>query len=269
MSNAARVHVTRKVTAYEVSNVLRSRWLIGYALFFGVTTDALLRFGGDPARALLSLMNVVLIVVPLVSLVIGAMYLYDAREFTELLLAQPVSRGALFTGLLMGLVIPLASAFLVGVGIPFAMHGLTDVAQRGTLIALLLTGVALTAVFTATAFVVAVRWDDKVRGLGVAIALWLVCAVLYDGVVLILVMVFADYPLERPMLGLMLANPVDLARVVLLLQSDASALMGYTGAVFKSFFGGSGGIAIAALVLCAWVALPTAFGARAFRRKDF
>ena len=249
MSTASTAGVTRKVTGYEISNVLRSRWLIGYALFFGVTTDALLRFGGDPARALLSLMNVVLIVVPLVSLVIGTMYFYDAREFTELLLAQPVSRRDLFAGLLLGLIIPLAGAFLVGVGVPFAMHGLTDAAQRGTLVALLLIGAVLTAVFTAIAFLVAVKWDDKVRGLGVAIALWLVCAVLYDGVVLILVMVFADYPLERAMLGLMLANPIDLARVVLLLQSDASALMGYTGAVFKAFFGGVGGIAIAGVVL--------------------
>lgn len=269
MSTSSRLHVTRKVTAYEVSNVLRSRWLIGYALFFAVTTDALLRFGGDPARALLSLMNVVLIVVPLVSLVIGTMYLYDAREFTELLLAQPIARRDLFTGLLLGLVIPLAAAFLVGVGVPFAIHGLTDPAQRGTLVALLVMGVVLTAIFTACAFFVAVRWEDKVRGLGIAIALWLVCAVLYDGVVLVLVMVFADYPLERPILGLMLANPVDLARVVLLLQSDASALMGYTGAVFKSFFGGTGGIALASLVLSGWIALPTLTGARAFRRKDF
>ena len=269
MNTPSRLRLTGKVAAYEISNVLRSRWLIGYTLFFGVTTDALLRFGGDPARALLSLMNVVLLVVPLVSLVIGTMYLYDAREFTELLLAQPVSRRDLFAGLLLGLVLPLAAAVLVGVGVPFALHGFTDAAQRGTLIALLLTGVVLTAIFTATAFFVAVRWEDKVRGLGVAIALWLMCAVLYDGLVLILVMVFADYPLERPMLGLMLANPVDLSRVILLLQSDASALMGYTGAVFKSFFGGAGGIAIASLMLCAWVTAPTLLGARAFRKRDF
>lgn len=269
MITTSHAYVMRKVTRYEISNVLRSRWLVAYTLFFGVITDALLRFGGDPARALLSLMNVVLIVVPLVSLVIGTMYLYDAREFTELLLAQPVSRRDLFAGLLFGLVVPLAAAFLVGISVPFALHGLTDTAQRGTLIALALTGTVLTAIFTATAFLVAVRWEDKVRGLGVAIALWLVCAVLYDGVVLILVMVFSDYPLERAMLGLMLANPVDLARVVLLLQSDASALMGYTGAVFKSFFGGSEGIAIAAAVLCAWAVLPALLGARAFRRKDF
>jgi Cu-processing system permease protein len=261
--------VTAKIIKYELSDVLRSRWLIAYTLFFLVVTDALLRFAGDGSKALLSLMNIVLIIIPLVNIVFGTMWLYNAREFVELLLAQPVGRKQLFTGLFLGLTVPLSSGFLLGVSIPFFVHGLSDDAQRGTLVAMLATGVALTFIFTALAFVIALRFEEKVKGLGVAIATWLVTAVLYDGAVLLLATMFADYPLERPLLGLMLANPVDLARVVLLLQFDVSALMGYTGAVFKSFFGGVGGQAIAALTLLLWAALPLAIGARAFRRKDF
>ena len=261
--------VTTKIMKYELSDVVRSRWLVAYTLFFLVVTDALLRFAGDGSKALLSLMNVVLIIIPLVNIVFGTMYLYNAREFVELLLAQPVGRRQMFAGLFCGLTIPLSSGFLAGVGIPFFVHGLSDASERGTLVALLGTGVALTFIFTALAFVIALRFEEKVKGLGVAIAVWLVTAVLYDGAVLLLATMFADYPLERPLLGLMLANPVDLARVVLLLQFDVSALMGYTGAVFKSFFGGLGGQAIAVLALALWTALPLAFGARAFRRKDF
>jgi Cu-processing system permease protein len=260
---------TMKVIKYELSDVVRSRWLIAYTLFFLVVTDALLRFAGDGTKALLSLMNIVLIIIPLVNIVFGTMYLYNAREFIELLLAQPVGRRQLFRGLYFGLTMPLSAGFLAGVSIPFFIHGLTDESQRSTLVALLATGVALTFVFNALAFVIALRFEEKVKGLGVAIAIWLVTAVLYDGAVLLLATMFADYPLERPLLGLMLANPVDLARVVLLLQFDVSALMGYTGAVFKSFFGGAAGQAIAATTLLAWIALPFALGARAFRRKDF
>jgi len=58
----------------------------------------------------------------------------------------------------------------------------------------------------------------------------------YDGLVFVPVMHFGDYPIERPMLGLMLANPVDRARVLQLLQFDLSALLGYSGAVFQQLF---------------------------------
>ncbi len=263
---------TAKVMKYELSDVLRSRWLIAYTLFFGAVTDALLRMnggGGAGPKALLGLMNVVLIIIPLVNVVFGTMYLYGAREFTELLLAQPVGRRQLFAGLYLGLTVPLSIGFVAGVGVPFLVEGAADATVRGTLAVLLLTGVALTFVFTALAFVIALRFEDRVKGLGVAIGVWLACAVLYDGVVLLTATMFADYPLEKPMLALMLANPVDLARVLLLLQLDVSALMGYTGAVFKHFFGSAGGTAGAVAALLLWAAVPIAAGVRSFTRKDF
>jgi hypothetical protein len=72
--------------------------VLGYALLLLALTEAMSLLGGGGPRAVLSLMNVVRIVVPLVSIVFGTMYLYGAREFTELL-AQPVGRRALFSGL--------------------------------------------------------------------------------------------------------------------------------------------------------------------------
>jgi Cu-processing system permease protein len=259
--------VAAKVVRYELANVARSRWLPAYALFFLVVTDALVRFGGDGGKALLGLVNVVLLVIPLVGLVFGATYLYDARDFTEVLLAQPIGRAQLFAGLYLGLAVPLSLAFVLGAGAPFLVHGVPE-GQLATLGALLATGVALTFVFVALAFVVALRADDKVRGLGVAIVVWLALALLYDGAVLLMVALLADYPIERTTLWLMLANPVDLARVLLLLRFDGAALMGYTGAVFARFFGGPG-TAVAAAALVAWVAVPVAVGMRTFRRKDF
>ena len=262
-------HAAVKVAGYELSNVARSRWLLAYALFFLVTTDALLRFGGGGGRALLSLVSVVLFVIPLVGLVFGTTYLYDAREFTELLLAQPVGRGRLFAGLFAGLALPLSGAFALGVGLPFAWHGVEDPAQLVTLLVLGGAGVALTLAFVALAFLIALHSDDKVRGLGLAIGLWLALSLLYDGVVLLGVAMFADYPIERPLLGLMLANPIDLARVLLLLRFDAGAVQGYTGAVFARFFGSGAGAAVAASALLLWAAVPAALGLRAFRRRDF
>lgn len=258
-----------KVLKYELHNVGRSRWLVAYGLFFLLATDALLRFGGGGGKALLSLVNVVLFVIPLVGLVFGTTYLHDAREFTEVLLAQPVGRGQLFAGLFLGLALPLSLAFVAGVALPFALHGFADRAEMLTLAVLAGCGVALTFVFVALAFLVAVRAVDKVKGLGVAVGIWLALGLLYDGLVLLLVALLADHPIERPVLGLMLANPIDLARVLLLLRFDTGALLGYTGAVFTRFFQGTTGAAVAAAALALWIAIPAAAGLRAFRRKDF
>ncbi len=262
-------HTITRVMRYELSDVLRSRWLIAYALFFVVATDVLMRFTGGEVKGMLSLMNIVLLVVPLVTLVFGTMYYYHAREFIELLLAQPVSRRDLFGGLYLGLAGPLAAAFLASVAIPLGVHMPWTGELVRIAIVLLAVGVALTAVFVAVALLIAVRVNDSVRGLGIAIGTWLGATVLYDGAVLLLAMIFANYPMERPLLGLMLLNPVDLGRVVLLLQFDVSALMGYTGAVFKQFFGSGAGVSIAAAMLLLWAAVPAWLGLRAFRRKDF
>lgn len=262
MSAAARL------LRYQLRDVIRSRWLVVYALLFLVLTDALFRFGGSGSRVILSLTNVVLALIPLVSIVFGTMYLYNAREFIELMLTQPVGRRSLFAGLYGGLALPLAAAFAVGVGVPFAIHG--GIAGQAAGFAMLIgSGVLLTLVFTALAVLVALRFQDRAMGLGAAILIWLFAAVLYDGLLLLLVAWFRDYPLESPVLVATLLNPVDLGRVLLLLQFDLSALLGYTGAVFERFFGSGTGTWVSLAALSLWVMVPLAGGLRMFRRKDW
>jgi Cu-processing system permease protein len=128
---------------------------------------------------------------------------------------------------------------------------------------------ALSAAFIGLASIIAYAVEDRVRGLAAALAAWLVLAVAYDGLVLMMATQFADYPIERAMLGAMIANPIDLARLLLLFQFDVAALLGYTGAVFQRFFGAALGTAIAAIALGAWAVLPAAAGRRLFYRKDF
>jgi Cu-processing system permease protein len=261
--------VVGKVARSQLRDAVRSRWLTVYAVFFALLSDGLLRFSGSDEKAILSLSTVVLIVIPLVTLVLSTIYVYNAREFTELLLAQPVKRSSMFAGLYLGLTIPLAGGFVAGVTLPFLVRGGGEPAQRGALLTLLAIGVVLTAVFTAIAFWIALRAEDRLRGLGMAIGVWLLLGLLYDGAVLVVVAVFADYPIERPLLALSFANPIDLGRMLMLLRLDVAALMGYTGAVFQRFFAGPSGVAMASAALVGWVIVPLTFSARLFRRKDF
>jgi Cu-processing system permease protein len=260
--------VTMRLGGYVLGDVARSRWVIATAVFFLLATDGLLRFGSGGAASLLAIGSLALLVVPLVGIVFGTIYLYHAREFTALLLAQPVTRRQFFIAQISGLTIPLVAALAVGITVPFVWHGLPPGASAGSLFTIVALACALACVFIALAFVVAVRFEDRVSGLAASVGLWLLFALIYDGIVLIAIMLFADYPIERPVLLMMLANPVDLARVLLLMQFDASALMGYTGAVLQRTLTGSAGITMASVALVAWVVLP-GFGAwRMFRRKD-
>ena len=261
------MNTTAKIIRYELRDVLRSRALIAYALFFLAITETLLRFGAGP-RAALSLMNVVLLLIPLVSIVFGTMYLYHAREFIQMMLAQPVGRRSLYVGLYGGLAIPLAASFLIGVGLPLAWHGgLTDALQPAAV--LLATGVALSLIFTGLAFVIALVCQDRATGLAAAFLVWLAATVLYDGAVLLAVVLLRDYPLERPLIAGMLINPVDLGRILLLLQFDLGALAGYTGAVFERFFGAAAGSLWSSAALLVWIVAPWGLGLRQFVRKDF
>ena len=63
-------------------------------------------------------------------------------------------------------------------------------------------------------------------------------------------------------------NPIDLSRVQMLLQIDISALMGYTGAVFREFFGNSLGIVISFLGLLLWIVVPLFISLKKFENKD-
>ena len=257
------------VFRYELRDLRRSRWLMGYTACLLLLTEALLRFGGGGPRAVLSLMNIVLGVVPLVGIVFGTMYLYGSRNFIQLLLAQPVARGELFAGLYAGLALPLAGGFLLAIGLPFLWDGAGDGSLAAPLGMLVAAGTLLTLVFTAVALMVALSVDDRAKGLGLAILLWLSATALYDALIVLAATSFSDYSLELPLLGLTVLNPVDLARVALLLRLDTAALMGYTGAVFERFFGSGLGIGLSVGALVLWWAAPLIAAHHRFCHKDF
>ena len=264
----ATIHAIPKIARYELSDVVRGKGVLGYTAFYAAITVALLRFSGGP-KALLSLSNVALIVVPLMCLLFGAIYLYNARNFIETLLVQPVDRRQMFTGLYLGLSLPLAAGFAVGVGVPFFFYRSEWAGYGGAMATLLAGGGALSFLYTAIAFLIVTFQDDRARGLSAAFMVWFFTSVLYDGLVLLIVQAFADYPLETPTLILTLLNPSDLARIALMLQFDVAAMMGYTGAVFQAFFGSAMGAVLAGACLIVWIAAPLWSAYRRFLRMDF
>jgi Cu-processing system permease protein len=258
-----------KILKYELHNMLRSKWLLGIVATLFVVTEALFRFGGDPAKTIASVMNVVLVVVPLLSVVLGTIYFYNSREFNELLLAQPVNRTSIYLGKLVGFAGALCLAYVVGLGLPFIIHSYGLREYIGKVVTLLLVGCCFIVIFASLAFYAATRFEDRIKGLGATLVAWFFLTVIWDGVILLFVHVFREYPYEPGLLGLVFLNPIDLGRIVILMQLDISALMGYTGAIFRNAFGAEYGGLLASAAMVVYAAVPVVLGLRMFRAKDF
>ncbi len=220
----------KKIIKYVIIDILRNKIMLAYTLFLLVISLTVFNLEDNSAKGLLSLLNIILIVVPLVSILFSAIYVYNSAEFLELLVSQPLKRKTIWLSLFTGLACSLALAFFIGAGIPILLYEAT-----ATGFMMLGTGLLLSVIFVAIAMLAAVKTRDKAKGIGVAILLWLYFSLLFDGLVLFLLFQFADYPLEKAMVGVSALNPIDLSRILILLKMDVSALMGYTGAIFKDF----------------------------------
>ena len=252
-----------RVLKYIFYDILRTRFILLYTVFLFVSTFALFQLDNDSGKVVLSLLNIVLMVVPLVSVVFSTIHFFNSYEFIELMLAQPVKRSTVFLGEYFGVACSLCAAFITGVSLPMLMYGVNP-----TGLTLLFTGTVLTLVFVSLAFVSSVLTRDKAKAVGIALLFWFYFSLIYDGLLLWVVYSFNDYPLEKITLVLIAFNPVDLARIIMLLQLDISALMGYTGAFYQEFFGGSLGILFSTFVLFVWIVLPIVLAQRIFNRKD-
>lgn len=248
---------------------MRSRWSYVYFFFYLALGFVLLFLNNDLAKAVITLMNVIIVLVPLIGTIFGVMYFYNSKEFTELLLAQPLKRTSIFLGQYLGVAGSLTLSFILGLGIPFVIYGLFESEAIWNFSLLLVTGAFLTFIFTALAFNIALNNENKIKGFGYSVLLWLFLAVIYDGLFLLSLVVFEQYPLDKFSLTATMFNPIDLSRILILLKLDISALLGYTGAVFKKFFGTNLGFLVSFSVLVLWTVIPIVFLTRKARRKDF
>lgn len=248
---------------------MRSRWSYVYFLFYLSLGFVLLFLNNDVSKAVITLMNIIIVLVPLIGTIFGVMYYYNSKEFTELLLAQPIKRSSIFLGQYLGVAGSLTMSLVLGLGIPFVLYGLFRSNAIFDFSLLLVVGAFLTLIFTALSFNIALSNENRIKGFGYAVLLWLFLAVIYDGLFLMSLIIFEEYPLDTFSLIATMFNPIDLSRTLILLKLDISALLGYTGAVFKSFFGTGLGFFVSILMLTLWTVLPILRLIYKSKKKDF
>ena len=253
----------KKIIKYVLLDLLRNKIVLAYTVLLLVISFSVFNLEDNPSKGVLSLLNIILIIVPLVSIVFSTIYVYNATEFIELLVAQPLKRVSLWLSIFAGLALALCFAFIVGAAIPILLYAPFE--SGGVMV---MMGLLITLIFVAIALLASVLTRDKAKGIGISIMLWFYFTLIFDGIVLFLLFQFMDYPMEKPMLIVSALNPIDLARVLILLKLDISALMGATSAVFKDFFGSYWGMSLAVSILLLWAFIPLWLSLRRFNRRD-
>lgn len=265
---------------YELVLAVRSRWLQLFAVVFAALALAVsgagyILSGGhgvqDFSRTAVSLIQIVLLLVPLASLVFGGLALTPERGAAELLYSQPVSRGAILLGRMLGVWLALAAAEAIGFGIAgvFMQHqaGPDGLWRYG---ALVVTAVAITGVFLAIATLLAsINAGRRTRVLAAALVVWFITVVMFDVAVLGIASLLRSGSASRLLIIATLINPVDAARTGSLLAIEGTAAFGAASLALLRFTGGAGmAAALVALSLVAWLIAPLAAAMRALSRAD-
>jgi Cu-processing system permease protein len=274
-------HPLLLVARQERVLAVRSRWTQIFAVVFAllalaVAASGYVLSGGhgvqDFARTAASLVQLVLLLVPLTSLLIGVLSLAPDRGAAELLFSQPVSRRTILLGKLLGLFEALVAAQAVG----FGAAGIVVFSQSGNegvtaFLMLCAASCVLTAVFLSLAAWLAATaiGRRRTRALALALVVWFVAVVLFDVVALGLASLLPSGPASRVLIVAVLVDPVDTVRTAALLGIEGAAAFGSASLAFLRFTKGPWGAAtLLGLSLCVWIAAPLLAAIRRLRRAD-
>src|SRR5580765_817985 len=128
-----------KIVKYVMADILRNKIVLGYTLFLLLISLSVFNLDDNSTKGLLSLLNLVLIIVPLVSIIFSTIYIYNSAEFIELLVSQPLKRKKIWLSLFAGLSGSLSMSVLVGIGIPILLYSSTVTGMVMVAMAVLLT----------------------------------------------------------------------------------------------------------------------------------
>jgi Cu-processing system permease protein len=267
--------------AEERTLAIRSRWTQIFAVAFAllslaVAASGYILSGGygvqDFSRATVSLVELVLLLVPLMALLLGVLALSPDRGAAELLYSQPAPRAAIFLGQILGIFEALVAAQAIG----FGAAGLVIYQQSGEegligFVALVFAAAVLTGIFLGIAAVICAGnlGQRRSRGLALALVAWFLAVVLFDLAALGIASLLPSGPASRLLITAALVNPVDTVRTASLLAVEGTAAFGAASLALLRFTRGPLGAALLlGLSALAWLIVPAWLAARRVTNAD-
>jgi len=265
----------------ELALALRSRWTQVFAAVFGVLALSVSGAGyvisgghgvQDFARTAVSLVQLVLLLVPLTALLIGVLSLAPERGAAEIVFSQPVPRHTILLGKLLGLFQALAAAQAVGFGAAgVIVYGQSGVEGLGGFLLLVAGSLVTTAVFLGLAAFLAAGavGRGRTRALALALVAWFVSVVLVDLAALGAASLLPSGTASRVLILASLLNPIGAVRTGALLGIEGTGAFGAASLALLRFTHGPAGAALClGLSLAFWLVAPTAIAVRRLRDAD-
>ena len=206
----------------ELREALRNKWLWLYAVGFAGLALALSQAGlsaagyaglGGFGRTAASLINALLLFVPLIGLSVGASVIAADRERGTLLylLAQPVSRAEIFGGKALGAALAVIAALTLGFAL--AGFGLSIGGGGDTAVYLSLVGYTLLLALAALGlgFIISSLTRKAAAASGAALILWLALVFVADLGVMGATLAWRPSPSE--LLWLLVINPLQIFKL--------------------------------------------------------
>ncbi len=261
----------------ELRDARHNRWFVLYAIAFAGLSLALAWFSLSGAgnyglagfgRTSASLINLVLLIVPLMGLTLGALSLAGEREKGTLiyLLAQPVNQ----LELLLGKFIGMALALMAALGLGFGLTGLLIAVNGGsseirTYVVLLLLSCLLAVATLSVGFLISAAVTRSATAVGLALFLWLLL-VFFGDLGLMGTAVVLQFKINQ-LFGMALINPLQLFKLAAILNLRQNLeVLGPVGIyAFRTY--GSQLLALLIGLLLIWVLIPFLLATQLFKRK--
>jgi Cu-processing system permease protein len=263
----------------ELRDALHNRWFVLYTLAFialslGLSYLALAGSGitgfAGFGRTAASLINLVLLIIPLMALTVGAQSLAGEQERKTLayLLAQPITRLEVYVGKYLGLSLSLLASLTLGFGISGLLLALNSAGATHprSYVVLVLLAFLLSLIMLSVGFLISALTRRAGVAVGIGLFLWLVFVFLGDlgmmGTALTLRM-----PIEN-LLWLSLANPLQVFKMAAILDINTTLdVLGPAG-IYAIQRYGDALMAIFLVVLAIWAVVPAVLAYARFASKN-
>ena len=266
----------RAIARKELSDKLKSRWVIVIAVGFAVFTLVISYFGGATSgvagfrnmeATVASLTSLVTYFIPILALTLGGGIIADEHDkgTLEIFLASPMTPGEFIFGKFLGLAVALSLAMIAGLGV----SGLVLLAGNGmkafgSYLVFMLNSAVLGFIFLSVSFLVSVLFRERARAIAFTVFLWLFFSVLYDLGLIGLLIITKGTIGNNVFSAILTLNPVDVYRVINFLSiGELKVFLGLVSVDLPSYMK----TPVLAAVSCAWMGLPLFLSYRLFKKR--
>jgi len=269
------VRTAAYVAGREMRLGFRNPWAYSFMALFCLFSLALLLMPSDRlaegySAAAGSMLNLMLYLLPLMTLLIGSFSLASEKEegSWDLLATYPMGTFAFLAGKMAGLAAVLLSVVAFGFGLTGVLGALAGKAPDAGVLGMFFAFAAgLILLFLAAAAVIGTLAESRWQALTVSVAVWFFLIIAWP-TLLIAGLGLLPHPWIKPVLAALTAiNPAELVRLFVVVKLGGGSVFGPEYYAWMNWVRGAGGTVGFLAVCLLWIATALAFSHFMWERR--